>query len=124
MQKIARLFVLSFRLSIVLMVLYPSLAWSAKYDLVDVIHVTTKDFKYHKDSKAYAEIPFPVCATGERKEIDIGDYLLGPDCFYGEPQQIEVRAEKNQWLILLPYCYSGHLVSFSRNVHVYCVANS
>jgi len=91
------------------------------YRLVDVVHLKAKDFKGQENSKIYAEVSIPNCKPEEYHEIDMGDYLLGPDCFYGEPQSIEVREKKNKWRIYLPYCYSSHTYTFSRKIHVYCV---
>jgi hypothetical protein len=100
----------------------PALAYEQyNYKLVNIIKIETKDFVRSKNESAvYAKIPFPDCEKNGRPDIDIGDYLLGPDCFMGDAQYIEVKKDEHQWRIQLPYCYSSHLYSFVRNIKIFC----
>lgn len=91
------------------------------YELVRIQKIETKDFsKSSEKSAVFTKIDYPQCNTNGEPELDIGDYLLGSDCFFGEEAFIEVKPSEKGWKLYLPYCYSGHIYKFARTVKVFC----
>lgn len=91
------------------------------YQLVKLIKIENKDFNHTaEDGEIYAEILYPTCKQQGKPEIDIGDYYLGPDCFYGNPQFVKVINQNKNWRIQIPICYSSHTFKFYRTVKLFC----
>ena len=92
-----------------------------QYQLVKLIKVENSNFtSTTSNGKVYTEIKHPNCKIEGEPAIDIGDYYLGPDCFYGNAQYVKVIDKKTAWRIQIPICYSSHTYNFVRTIKVFC----
>lgn len=92
-----------------------------QYQLVKLIKLDNKNFNHTaEDGYVYTEIAYPGCEQTGTAEIDVGDYYLGPDCFYGNIQYIEIIKKESGWRLQIPICYAGHTFNFARTIKIFC----
>lgn len=91
------------------------------YQMVKLLKVENKDFRHTaEDGEVYTDIAYPTCKPQGEPEIDIGDFYLGPDCFYGNPQFVKVINQDHGWRIQIPICYASHTFRFFRTIKLFC----
>ena len=113
-----------FHMFLMLIIVSPLFATESSqfhYQLVKLIKIENNNFKStSSDGEVYTEINYPNCQLNGEPAIDIGDYYLGPDCFYGNIQYVKVIDKKDAWRIQIPICYSSRTYNFVRTIKVFC----